>query len=312
MFGDNDVKGVFAAVDTVESLADAWISGRLSRREIQPSTAKGHSIWLKDFIQYVGSETPIDAIALHDIERWLSQPKKNGQPYGAQSVNNRAMPVRALFAWAVRTGQLQVNPAAGIQRAKPPKRLRKAVAPEAIERMLWVAGMRDRTIILTAVQLGLRREELHRMNVEHWNRDDRVLYVVGKGDKERVLPVEGEIAAALERWTDMGLDGRRAGPMWAAARGGGDRLSMSQIGERVRRTAQVARVSATTHSLRHTCASDLASAGVPAHVIQTWMGHESLNTTAIYMVPLVTELRAVAGIRHYLPSELDAGGGLAA
>lgn len=292
---------------SIESLAEAWIRGRLSRREIQATTAEVHRYWLKDFTEYVGPDTPIDEIAIQHIEDWLTQPKKNGQPYGAQSINNRAMPVRALFAWATRTGRIQINPAAGIQRARTPKRLRKAVAPEAIERMLWVAGMRDRTIILTGVQLGLRRQELHLMNVEHWNRDDRVLYVIGKGDKERVLPVEGEIATALDRWVDMGLGGRRAGPMWALAKGSGDRLSMSQIGQRVRKTAEIAGVKANTHALRHTCASDMAAAGVPAHVIQTWLGHESLNTTAIYMVPLVTELRAVADIRSYLPAALAAG-----
>lgn len=291
---------------TFDNLADEWITGRLARREIQPTTAKTLRHWLYDLSDWLGPDYPIESVTLNDIELWLARPRKNGRPYGPQSQRNRAIPIRSFFAWAARTGHIHHDVAAGLQLAKTPKRLRKAIPPDAVARLLWVAGMRDRTILLTGLQLGLRRAEIHGMNVEHWDRTGRLLYVIGKGDKERVLPVEGEMAAALERWVDLGLGGRRAGPMWTTQGAESERLSHSQIGERVRKIAVVAQVAATTHSLRHTCACDMAEAGVPPHVIQEWLGHESLSTTSIYVRARAQELRAVAALREYLPSGLAA------
>lgn len=289
---------------TIGDVIEPWIVARLARREIMEATAQSHRHWLLDFARFVGPDTPLGAINTRVIEAWLAQPRQDGKPYGAASLKNRANVLRSLFGWAEAGEIVDKNPTTGIQRIRQPKRTPRAVDREEVQRMLWVAGMRDRTIILTAVHLGLRLNELHLQNVEHWSRKDRTLRVVGKGDRERILPVEGELAAALELWVDLGLGGRRAGPMWTTQGADSDRLSRSQIGQRIRNIGLEAGLKVTPHQLRHSCASDLAAAGVPVNVISAWLGHQSLDTTSIYTTVHATALRSFAAIRTYLPNNL--------
>lgn len=284
--------------------ADKWIRGRRARGSINEKTEYGQRLLLEEFAEFVGPDTPLAAVTTSHFEAWLAQPRRNGREYAKQSINSRSNPVRAFLRWAKDSGLIDVDPAASVDRAKAPKRFPKGLGPDEVTRLLWASGMMDRTMILVGVQLGLRRGEIADMNVEHWDRRDDVLYVIGKGDKERTLPVAGEIAQALDAWISMALGGRRSGPVWPSTYAGHDRLSGEQVGRRVKTVAELAGVNATTHSLRHTCGTDLVRAGAPMPIVQWWLGHESIATTGLYVVPGAAELRTFATARTYLPAGL--------
>lgn len=295
----------------VAQTADQWITERLARRQINHNTAYNYRHIFADLVEFLGPDTNVEDVTRRDIERWLAQARRNGGSYSPASINGRANPVRAFFAWAAdpNIGIITLNPTQGIERARTSKRFPRGLAAEDVERMLWFASGRDRTILLAGLHLGLRREELTSMRVEQWNRADGTYWVQedeAKGSRERTLPVAGELKHALTRWVDLGLQGTRAGPMWRSSRTGGAALSYNQIGAIVAKAASEAGVRATPHSLRHTCGSDLVRAGAPISVVQWWLGHESLATTSLYVVPFARELEAFSTARSYLPEGMAA------
>lgn len=290
---------------TISAVSEEWIRSRLARREINPNTAYNQKQLLADFAEFVGQDRQLAEIRRSDFEDWLGQPRNDGTPYTAQSINSRSNPVRAFFRWAAETGAVDRNPTAGVPRAKAPKRQKKGLSENDVQRMLWAAGLMDRTMILVGLHLGLRRAEIAQMRLEHWDRRDEVLYVIGKGNRERTLPVAGEVAEAMHLWCDMGLRNVRTGPFWPSNNHHADQISIEHVGRRIKTVANDAGVKATAHSLRHTCASDLVRAGVPLPIVQAWLGHASVSTTGLYVVPGAGELRAYGSRRAYLPAGLS-------
>ena len=201
------------------------------------------------------------------------------------------IPVKLFFAWAEEQGLVHVNPAKPVKTPRDHNHVPRRLSAEVCAKLLHVADFRATTIIYLGLHLGLRACEISRSNIEDWDRPRETLLVHGKGAKQRVLPVVGEMAMALDMWTTH-LDVRR-GPMFPGQNC--ERISPAWVSNIVTQTARVARVNATTHMLRHTCASDLVARGVPMPVIQQVMGHSSLATTTRYVVASADELRDHVG-----------------
>jgi len=152
----------------------------------------------------------------------------------------------------------------------------------------WI-GRRDRTLLLVALQTGLRNSELRSLK----NRDVSLghgahVRCVGKGRKARCTPVRSDVAAALGSWrAEQGAAGEA--PVFPSLRGGP--LSADALQKLVQRhTARareacptLAEKTVTPHTLRHSAAMDLLHRGVDLTVIALWLGHESCETTQIYI-----------------------------
>jgi integrase/recombinase XerD len=152
----------------------------------------------------------------------------------------------------------------------------------------WI-GRRDRTLLQLALQTGLRNTELRSLR-----RRDVSLGVgahvrcTGKGRKSRCTPLRRDVAAVLNAW----LVERGAGPddpVFPSARGGPlsadalQRLVIRHVAAAATRCSSLAGRSVTPHTLRHTAAMDLLRRGVDLTVIALWLGHESIETTQIYL-----------------------------
>lgn len=152
----------------------------------------------------------------------------------------------------------------------------------------WI-GRRDRTLLLVAVQTGLRSAEIRALR-----HDDVTLGVgahvrcSGKGRKTRCTPLRRDVATALETWLAEQKSGPAA-PIFPSARGAA--LSADALEALVARHVVAASAthhslagrSITPHTLRHTAAMDLLRRGVDLTVIALWLGHESVETTQIYL-----------------------------
>jgi site-specific recombinase XerD len=151
------------------------------------------------------------------------------------------------------------------------------------------SGRRDHALLLVAVQTGLRLSELTGMR-----RDDVVLgagshvRVIGKGRKERCTPLSKASRAVMAAW--MGEPGRAADqPVFPNARGGQlsahgvQYLVAKHVATACRACPSLARKRVSPHVLRHTTAMDLAQEGVERSVLAMWLGHESVETTQIYL-----------------------------
>ena len=152
----------------------------------------------------------------------------------------------------------------------------------------WI-GRRDRALLLVAVQTGLRNSEitsLRRQDVE-FSAGPHVR-CLGKGRKTRCTPLRPDVAAVLKEWLSE-QDGDPRDPVFPNSHG--KRLSSDAIQRLVARHVATARQACpsltgktvTPHSLRHTMAMDMLRRGVDLSVIALWLGHESMETTQIYL-----------------------------
>ena len=188
--------------------------------------------------------------------------------------------------------------------------------PEPRRRSEWIE--RDRALILTGLLAGLRADELLRANVGDLRRSDdgAVIHVCGKGGKDRRIPIESALVAVLEHY----LDSRRvrfpatakqrsspgrglvawpsAAPLFEGA--DGDRISRGTLQYRVLRAFRRAGIDtdrargALVHGLRHTFATELASADVSVYTLMKLLGHESMVTSQRYVTAAGTETRTAA------------------
>lgn len=140
-------------------------------------------------------------------------------------------------------------------------------------------GRRDAAVVLFMYYAGLRREEVRGLDLADVDVEARVVKVVGKGNKERAVPLRLEVLEALEVW--LGDRGSKAGPLFTTAAGG--RLSPSAINRLVEKRARAAELEhVTPHDLRRTFVTELLEAEVDVLRVRELAGHEDLATTARY------------------------------
>lgn len=235
-------------------------------------------------------DAPLIAAFLDDLEKSRS--------IGARSRNLRLTAIRSFFRYAAFEAPAC---SAQIQRvlAIPSQRFTRAqvgflTAPEvqallaAPDQHTW-SGRRDHALLLVAVQTGLRLSELtgaHRNAVILGT--GAHIRVLGKGRKERATPLTKQTAAVLRAWLREIPDGDEA-ILFPSARG--DRMSgdgvqyllAKHIATACKTCPSLLRKRVTPHVLRHTTAMELLQAGVDRAVIALWLGHESVETTQIYL-----------------------------
>lgn len=264
-------------------LAQVYLRERMARREITISTAANHRYVLRVFIRDVGQS--VAALDLRALELWV-------EARGRLSVASRRTHfdvVRGFCAWLTRRGYLSENPMQELSKPRLPKRVPKALAAEQVAVMLeTIKRPRDRAMAWLMVGMGLRCGEVAALRVEDWDQRVQTLFVRGKGEHERVLPVPGEVATALRAHLAERTVGA-TGPMFRSFRSPTDGLrphSISRLmGEWmfVAEVKRAARDGVSAHSLRHTCASDVLDRCGDLRLVQNLLGHGNVATTSVYL-----------------------------
>ncbi len=285
------------------------LEGFFTHRLMQQRQASAHTIasyrdtfrLLLQFVQKQLHKAP-STLAIEDIDAplvvdFLNEMEKT-RGVTARTRNLRLTAIRSFFRYAAFEDPTH---AAQIQRvlAIPAKRFTRALVPflnrqevdallAAPDQRTW-SGRRDHAFILLAVQTGLRLSELIALRQEDLNLSSGAhVRVIGKGRKERCTPLSKNTRAVLAAWVREPLR-HPAQPLFPNARGG--RLSAHGVHYLLAKHVAVAtdacpslkdkRVS--PHVLRHTTAMDLLQEGVEQSVIALWLGHESIETTQIYL-----------------------------
>jgi integrase/recombinase XerC len=205
--------------------------------------------------------------------------------------NRRLAALRAFFRFAVKSGLRAADPTEGLPSAKGERRLPGPFSAEDCARLIESddpdrppeLALRDRALFEVLYGAGVRVGELAKLRVRDWDPDRGELRVVGKGNKERVIPLPSGAREALEAWLrGRPQAGLLAQPLFTNARGG----ALSDRGVRVvlRRRMLVTGVAgrASPHALRHSYATHLLDADVDLRAIQELLGHERLSTTQRY------------------------------
>ena len=286
-------------------LCQTFFAKRLiDQRKASPHTIAAYAQTFRLLVRFAEQrlETPPSKLSLAQLDSpflaaFLDDLEK-GRSNGARSRNARLAAIRSFYHYAaLEMPQYAVL----IQRvlAIPYKRLARPLvgylAREEAEALLasvdqgtWL-GRRNHAILLVAIQTGLRLSEITGLR-----RRDVALSTgahvrcEGKGRKERCTPLTKAAVAVLKAWTSE-QDGTEENILFPNARG--ERLSADAIQHLVARQVAVAQRSCpslaskrvTPHVLRHTAAMELLQAGVDRSLIAIWLGHESLETTQIYL-----------------------------
>jgi integrase/recombinase XerC len=218
------------------------------------------------------------------------------------SVARRLATLRSFFRFLVRRGRVRANPALEIRTPRLPKRLPGYLPIDESEALLREpadgvpAGVRDQAVVELLYATGIRVAELAGLDVEDVDLRDGAVRVLGKGQKERVVPVGRKAVAALQGY--LAARPASAGPLFRNA--AGRRLTVRTlhriVGGRARAAGLARRV--TPHTLRHTFATHLLDAGADLRVIQELLGHARLSTTQKYTHVSADRLLAVYDGAH--------------
>lgn len=224
----------------------------------------------------------------------------------------RAAAARVFFAWANRTGRLAKDPALGLRSPQLPRRLPTTLTQTEADSLLSAmvtratdepgpVGVRDAALLEVLYATGVRVSELCGLDLGDLDRDRRVVRVVGKGDKERAVPMGAPAWRALEAWLARrhevaGSDTREA--VFVGERGA--RINPRVVRRIVHRA--LAGVPGAPdlgpHGLRHAMATHLLEGGADLRSVQEMLGHASLATTQIYTHVTNDRLRAAFEQAH--------------
>ena len=167
----------------------------------------------------------------------------------------------------------------------------------ALEPPATPRGLRDRAILEVLYASGLRATEIVSLRIENYLRAEGLLRVVGKGDRERIVPVGASAVAAIDAWLTRGrpqlVKPRTGGELFLGEHG--RRLTTARLWQIVQELAKLAGIEKRIwpHLLRHSFATHLLGRGADLRAIQEMLGHASLGTTQIYTHVDQARLRAV-------------------
>jgi integrase/recombinase XerD len=253
----------------------------------------------------------VKAKDLHAYQTYLyAFRRKDGKPYAAAYQGTRLVVLKHLFRFLYRRGYLLHDPGADIELPRLEKRLPRTILTSAEMRKILEApdtktprGLRDRAILETLYGTGIRVTELCNLTPYDVDTEERVLRVIlGKGRKDRNVPLTRAAAAAIESYLVKGRP-QLVGPhklrfLFLQDRGGKmDRATACRI---VREWAVEAGVKkhVTPHTLRHTVATHLLKGRADIRHIQALLGHASLGTTQRYTRVEVSDLKQVIDRAH--------------
>jgi integrase/recombinase XerC len=303
--------GIVEAASALPDLVDAYLRALAAERNLSEHTIRAYRSDLQglvDFLGRMGLAEPgaVDHLALR---RWLAQLQIRG--YARRSIARRAAACRSFFGWLVERNVLAASPAAGLATPKLERRLPAILTSSEIDALIEAppvdepVGLRDRAIIELLYDTGIRVSELCGIDVDAVDFGARRVRVMGKGRKERLVPIAAPGMAALERYLSGPRDWfvREQTPP-------GDRRALflnrrwKRIGSRdvraliERYTRSLGARHASPHTFRHSFATHLLDGGADLRAVQELLGHADLATTQVYTQVSRERMRAVYDQSH--------------
>ncbi len=271
---------------------DRFIDGLWSQKGLAETTLRAYQQDLNQFARWLTSRQGRLAQAVQgDIQQYLAERFEGGT--SARSNARLLSTLKQFYRHLVRIGERQDNPTALIGTPRIPRTLPQALGESDIEKLLQAPdldsafGLRDRCMLELMYSSGLRVSELVGLQFNQVNTNLGMVRLVGKGNKERVVPVGEEALHWINRYV------REARPELQKATTPGDALFLSSRGRAISRQAFWQNIKKyllqagiksefSPHSLRHAFATHLLNHGADLRTVQMLLGHSSLSTTQIY------------------------------
>jgi integrase/recombinase XerD len=293
-----------ADADAINTFLDAlWAEAGVAQQTLDSyrRDLEGYARWRGGRDGGIGGA---DRAALFDYFAWRTR-----EGYSPRSNARLLSALRAFFAHRLRRGLRDDDPTALLDPPKLPRSLPKALAESEIDALLSAPdvatplGLRDRAMLELMYACGLRVSELVGIPATAVNLRQGVLRVVGKGSKERLVPLGEEAQHWLERYLADArpqLAGKRAlQSLFLDARGEApSRQAFWTLVKRYAAVAGIAPAKISPHGLRHSFATHLLNRGADLRALQMLLGHSSLSTTQIYTLVAREQLKRLHAKHH--------------
>ena len=298
-----------------QRLIDRFVAHLQLERGLSAHTARAYRADLASltvFLQVRGVGSAgchLDAVTLEDLRAWLAQASQRG--LARATLARRGATARTFYRWAAHAGLVSGDPAVRLVAPRRARSLPGVLKQAQAHDLLAVAevasddgdpiAIRDRAILELLYATGVRVGELVGLDVDDLDHARNVASVVGKGDKQRMVPFGLPAAAAVADWLEV--RGRLATPasgpaLFLGARGGrvDQRQVRTVVHTAMRRNPDGPDLS--PHGLRHSAATHLLEGGADLRLVQELLGHASLATTQIYTHVSAERLRSTYDQAH--------------
>ena len=278
---DSDRQILDAFIDNI------WIEKGLSQNTLDSyrSDLEQFSTWLeKNNLSYIKTSKK-------EILSYLSFLFQKG--LGSKTVARKLSSLKSFFRYLVFKSIIQNDPSSEVETPKLLKSIPKSISEKEVEALLAApdektdVGLRDKTMIETLYSCGLRISELTNLELLNLNLRQGVIRVIGKGQKERLVPMGDQLIALLELYISSSrknlLSKRHSDFLFLSTRG--QRMTRQSFWHRIKHYCLASGFEPdkiSPHVLRHAFATHLLNNGADLRVVQLLLGHSDLNTTQIY------------------------------
>ena len=289
------------STDATDGAVESFLEHLAAERGASPHTLRAYAVDLREFRDFLrtqgSSVTEADSSLVRAYLARLHQRR-----LARASIGRRLASVRSCFRFLARHGVIDRNPARQIRSPRQTRRLPSFVPKDESKELLdrpvdpSPAAMRDHAMLELLYATGIRVAECCGLDCADLDRGLGTVRVLGKGDKERMVPVGDTALAAVDRY--LSARGRATGPLFTNLRGG--RLTTRSAQRIVGRRARLAGIDrrVTPHTLRHTFATHMLGEGADLRLIQELLGHSRLSTTQRYTHVSPEQLMKVYDAAH--------------
>ena len=284
-----------------------------------PATIKAYREHLEIFFDSV-REQDMRMVSRAKVESWIvglyDHRTPSGKPYSTSTLCLKIRSVKRFFEFLESSNTIFINPAERIREPKLDRRLPKQIpTPDEIKRLLdrpdltTPAGIRDRTIMEVFYSTGIRKEELCNLTIYDADLSGHVIWIKGKGDKDRVVPLGKYAVRYLQEYIT-----KARSELTKTDKTGNDHLFVDihgkpidkqSVNARIRKHARDAGITKRvgSHMFRHAFAMGLIRNGADITSVQRMLGHSNLETTEVYIRSLGLDLKESHTNTH--PREQD-------
>lgn len=273
-------------------LLDQFISHLRIERGLSENTVSSYSSDLIKYFRYLERKKKLPQVAgREDIAEYIGSIRKNNS-YSARTIARNLSAIKMFYRFLISEGRLTDNPARLLEPVKLPGRLPGTLSRDEVERLLSVPdtttdlGQRDSAMLELLYATGLRVSELVGLHLVNVNLDPGFIRTVGKGSKERLVPMGDKAREAIKLYLTYGRPGliKKKNTPYLFLNSRGSSISRQGFWKIIKKYGIMADITKkiTPHSLRHSFATHLLEGGADLRSVQIMLGHSDISTTQIY------------------------------
>lgn len=280
-------------VNDIGRLLNEFDAFLLMEKGLSDNTAEAYRRDIDKLLLFLTVESiQLNQVTLEDLEAFVASLYDTDVSVATRS--RIVSGVKTFFKFMRLEGYIDENPAIMLEKPAVGRHLPQVLTVDEIDAMIAAIdtnspeAQRDRAIIETLYGCGLRVSELTNMTLNHVFLDDRYMIVEGKGDKQRLVPMNDVTADEISSYMNgyrRGLNIKPGHEIYLFLNRRGVRLTRMRIFQIIRHLAEMAGIDKeiSPHTLRHTFATHLLEGGANLRAIQMMLGHDSIATTEIYL-----------------------------